>query len=554
MLLAQKKYLWIAISILMQLCICMFAGTCKKSFFCDEIYSYGLANSKSYTFIDPKSAEQYDHTGWVNEEYFKQYIEVGRSDSFSLDAAIKNQEQDVHPPFYYVLLYIVCFLFRGSFSKWTGLGLNYVILVLTDLILLYIASYIFSDIKKQLCVMMVWSCSAAGLSNILFIRMYLLLTCEMLAFAAIHVRVLRKKGSVDFEIRDNILLLLCVAIGGLTHYYFYPFVFFFSGCICIYLLVRKQIAALIKYTGFLLGGFLLALAVFPGTIRHLQEGYRVSEVLKNLSGREENVYAIYLHWADQAALGGCFKMLVLVFAAIMIWIAVNRYFFSFRILFDDVMKSFILRIKKVKRKWTDSYYLHLNLPVVFILLLLIAFAGFGIIAVKGSQIKHNRYIYPLYPMIALLFVCTASFCIRQLAVKKHEGKILYVISIWICLCSIRTYGIDFMYSDYEVFQDQAEQVRGNDCLLLYGDHWLDTYTALPLKQIYNETYFLHPSEIGELPRILRSRKTVDLVVVCLPDAYSNEDANKILVQIEEAGGYKGHHMVYHYYTQAYLLE
>ncbi|MCI8968862.1 MAG: hypothetical protein HFH75_15040 [Lachnospiraceae bacterium] len=51
--------------IIFQLILCVLMGTQKKNFFCDEIYSYGLANSEAYTFIDPETAKQYAETGWV---------------------------------------------------------------------------------------------------------------------------------------------------------------------------------------------------------------------------------------------------------------------------------------------------------------------------------------------------------------------------------------------------------------------------------------------------------------------------------------------------------
>lgn len=550
----KKERLWIAAAVILQLCICICAGRYKKSFFCDEIYSYGLANSASYAFIDPQSAEQYSETGWVDDGYFKQYVEVGSKDGFSLRAAFQNQKQDVHPPLYYCLLHAVCFLFRGSFSKWTGLGLNGLILMVTDLFLLYLTAWIFRDVRKQLLVMMLWSCSAAGLSNILFIRMYLLLTCEMLAFAAFHAKVLRRTGRWEFRIGDYGLLLLLVAMGGLTHYYFYPFVFFFSGCVCIYLLACRQTATMVRYALSLLGGFVLALTVFPATISHVQNSYRVTEVLDNLSGREEDVFTVYMRWVDQSAFGGSLKILAAVCAACIVWKCISRYFFSFHVRFDPLSQGFVLEVKKAERKCAGTWQVVLQPLYVFMGILFLSFAGFGAVAVKGSQIMQNRYIYPLYPVIVLLFVCIAVFCIRRTVAQKHEMKILLVVAVWMCVWSIRTYGIDFMYSDYGIYQEQAEQVRGSDCLLLYGDTWLDTYTAFPLKRIYDETYFLHPSEIQEVTQILELRKTKDPVVVCLPDACTREDAESILAQMEDAGGFQGHQMVYQYYTQAYLLQ
>lgn len=550
---AKKSNLYIIIFIIIQTGICIVAGTYKKSLFCDEIYSYGLANSEAYTFIDPETAQQYSSTGWVDDEYFKGYIEVDERNRLSFRAAFENQEKDVHPPLYYCLLHLVCWLFRGSFSKWTGIGMNILILFLTDLIFLFIAEYLYQDMKESVFAMMLWSCSAAGLSNILFIRMYLLLTYEILAFAALHIWWM-KKSRTGLKIRDYAALLLLTAAGGLTHYYFYLFVFFFSGVICIYLLFCRRIGEMLKYGFTLVGGGLLAVAVFPGTVAHIFEGYRGTEVWGNLSGREENVYAVYLKWVDQSIFGGCFWLLILALIIIAVWKGINRYFFRFRLEKDRLSQNLILHIQKTEKDSRGEYCMRLRPAVLFFLLMLFACTMFGVIAAKGSGLLSNRYIYPVYPVIAMGIVFMTVSGIRQMSGRKQENKILLVIVLLLCILSVRVYGIDFLYSDYEIFESQAEQIRGSDCLLYYGDEWLDVYTALPLKLIYDETYFLHPNEVEDLSDLLSARETEDPVVVCLPDRWTQEEAEEVLGQIMDAGGFSEYRMVYHYYTQAYLVE
>jgi len=548
----KTNRLYLAIIIVIQLGICIFAGTHKKNFFCDEIFSYGLANSEDYTFIDPQSAEQYSSTGWVDEKYFRQYIEVDGSSGLSFEAAFQNQEKDVHPPFYYCLLHIACWLFRGSFSKWTGIGLNLLVLVLTDLLLLYLADGLFRDVKKSAAAMMLWSCSAAGLSNILFIRMYLLLTCEMLAFAAVHARWVQGRGR--WKIKESAVLLLLTAAGGLTHYYFYLYVLFFSGMVCFVLLLCKKIGMMLRYGLTLAGGGLLALGIFPGTAAHIFQGYRGTEVWDNLSGREENVYGIYLKWVDQSMFGGCFWLLMLVCLAAVVWKGVQRYLFTFRLERDQHLQTMVLRIQKAEQKGRGEYCVEIRPVYLVFLLMLAASAMFGMAAAKGSNLLSNRYIYPVYPVIAVWVVMAVLFCIRQTVGRRYENGILAAVTVLLCVLSVRVYGIDFMYSDYAQHAGQAEQVRGTDCLLYYGDEWLDVYTSLPLKQIYDETYFLHPGEIEDISEILMRRGTEDPVVVCLPDQWAQEEAEGVLGRIMEAGGFTGYQMSYHYYTQAYLMQ
>lgn len=549
---ARKNKLYIMIAIVMQIGICLFAGTCKKSLFCDEIFSYGLANSEAYTFIDPETAEQYSAAGWVDEEYFTNYVEVDKG-GLSFQAAFQNQKRDVHPPLYYCLLHFVCWLFQGTFSKWTGIGLNLLFLIFADLIFLFIAEYLYQDIRKSVLAMMLWSCSAAGLSNILFIRMYLLLTCEILAFAALHVWWM-KKNRKELQRKDYAALLLLTAAGGLTHYYFYLFAFFFSGVICVWMLVCRRIGEMLKYGFALIGGGLLSVAVFPGTIAHIFGGYRGTQVWDNLSGREENVYAIYFRWVDQSMFGGCFWLLFLIFMIIAAWKGIGRYLFTCSVEKDALSQNMILHIRRTERAGRRECRVNIRPAALIFLLLLFACTMFGVIAAKGSDLISNRYIYPVYPVAAIGIVFIAGFCIRQIFGRNYENKIQIAVVMILCILSIRKYGIDFLYSNYEAYESQAEQVRGSDCLLYYGDEWLDVYTALPLKFIYDETYFLHPNEIEHLPEILHARKTENPVVVCLPDQWTQEEAQGMLDRIVEAGGFSGYQMVYQYYTQAYLMQ
>ena len=91
-------------------------------------------------------------------------------------------------------------------------------------------------------------------------------------------------------------------------------------------------------------------------------------------------------------------------------------------------------------------------------------------------------------------------------------------------------------------------------MLYYGPDWLDTYTALPLKFQYDETYFFNSEDIENLNEILNERSSYDDVVVCLPDKMSNQDATDILNKIISNTEYTTYQSMYHFYTQAYLLE
>ena len=61
---------------------------------------------------------------------------LGDNDRVAAGSVSYTQTRDVHPPLYYWLLNFVSSLVPGHFSMWIGLALNYVLYMLT-LVLLY---------------------------------------------------------------------------------------------------------------------------------------------------------------------------------------------------------------------------------------------------------------------------------------------------------------------------------------------------------------------------------------------------------------------------------
>ena len=62
--------------------------------------------------------------GWMtHDDYYDEFI-VMPGEGFRYGLVKQIQSWDVHPPVYYWVLHTVSSLFQGTFSKWTGLGIN----------------------------------------------------------------------------------------------------------------------------------------------------------------------------------------------------------------------------------------------------------------------------------------------------------------------------------------------------------------------------------------------------------------------------------------------
>lgn len=549
-----KCKLEITTIIFLQIILCILVGTQKKNFFCDEVYSYGLANSENYSFIDPETAKGYSETGWVDQDYFRNYIQVSSDIPFSFNAAFENQRNDVHPPLYYCILHIFSLLNGKNFSKWTGLSLNFITLIFTDILLLYISNYLMKNRRLSIIALLFWTFSGAGLSNILFIRMYMMLTCEMLAYVAIHIKFFEER---KISIKGIWGLLFIIMCGGLTHYYFYLFVACFSAPICIYFLFHKEIKKMFLYGINISAGVGLALCIFPEILNHIFFGYRGTEVIGNLShGRDSGIMETYFSLMNDSMFGGKFEFCLGIVILLVVMHFFVKYFISVSLTQDRNTNIVGIQFTKRDKIQFREIQFVLNNEFILEILLIFSYGLFALVAMKGSGLLHNRYLYPIYPIISLFTIKIINRVLSMFICSEYIKNIIISAScIVLCIESILGYGIDFMYSDYDKVYQQAQEIKGTDCLLYYGDGWLDVYTNFTLRLLHDETYIMRSEEINNIKDILFGRNTENNVTVCLPSGYSDEETKGILDKIIAQSGAQSYRQIYKYgYLQEWLIK
>lgn len=67
---------------------------------------------------------------------------------------------------------------------------------------------------------------------------------------------------------------IAMLLGALTHHYFIIFAFFLSAFSVLYLLLRRRFADAGIFSGVMLAGVGLSIAIFPATLSHIFSGYR----------------------------------------------------------------------------------------------------------------------------------------------------------------------------------------------------------------------------------------------------------------------------------------
>ena len=114
------------IIIIIQIIARVYVGNKKTYFHMDEAYSYGLMNYDKLNIADNEDF----FNNWHTKEYYSDYLEINKDEKYDFSQVYENQRDDVHPPIYYLLLRIAASFTIDSFSKWTGIILNIIMIII----------------------------------------------------------------------------------------------------------------------------------------------------------------------------------------------------------------------------------------------------------------------------------------------------------------------------------------------------------------------------------------------------------------------------------------
>jgi len=271
--------------IVLQSCIYICFGSKKNYLHMDEAYSLGLTHYKQVEILD--NLDFYDT--WHDGNYYLEYLIPksnggGHSD---LRKVYENQKNDVHPPFYYLLLRIAQMF--SSNLYWPGIMLNVIISGVESLFLFLLCKRFYQKEKykteKALFFTFLSSTSLAVISSVIYIRMYALTSLFVLMTSYYHLRLIEDED----KNKNYIGIFFSSFLGSLTHYYFLFYLFFLFIGTCVNLRKKKDIRNLKFYFLTILLAAISSLLLFPYSIQHMFFGYRGQGAIEKL-----------LNWTDIA--------------------------------------------------------------------------------------------------------------------------------------------------------------------------------------------------------------------------------------------------------------
>lgn len=496
--------------------LCMiYYGNAKQGYFVDELWSYGLANSyyHPHVYSDNALTER-----WVSGAYFSDYIKVLPEERFRYGSVLFNQTQDNHPPLFYIVLHTICSFFPNTFSKWYGIIPNMVYFAASMFLLFLLARRMFKSEWLALIPVIAYGFSGGAISNVIYIRMYVLLTVWVLALLNLHVKWIIGNRT---EQKDRILLIVVAYLGYMSHYYFFVVAFFTSVFYCLYLLANREKDNLIKYCIAMFLSLIAVAVTFPIAYVKLVFGERGNEAVHNFLTLGNLVEHAKRYWsiigeelfANTQNIVGMVIILCGLFTFIS-WMRRN-------LRNGQSVKSIFANIDAASKR-----------EFSVILCLLFVVFGYFIIIQKIAPYQVDRYVFGIYPEVTLLVLYFLYKIVIYWSSKKVSFAVVLILAIFFAISGASGKNVQYLYKEYANNVNIMREHAGEDCLYITNEYYKLTGNALELEYM-GRIFTEEPDRIKALAEELDSNKE-SLVV------YADESLNQeeILNRVCDAAGFR----------------
>ena len=174
---AIQEHYWMILATSVLLCTFVVIGTfrARTQPHMDEVFSYNLSNQYGFPLLH----QDYFHH-WHDGEYYRDALTVQPEERFDYRRVCYNLSLDVHPPLYYFSLHTICSLFPNQFSWWFAFSINIVFYIGSIILIFMIGNALGMAKSRSLLAAVFWGLSSAGINEVCFLRMYMMLTFIML--------------------------------------------------------------------------------------------------------------------------------------------------------------------------------------------------------------------------------------------------------------------------------------------------------------------------------------------------------------------------------------
>ncbi|MCM1179197.1 MAG: hypothetical protein NC347_02990 [Clostridium sp.] len=423
----------LTIFIILHIVFAVFLGRNKINFHYDEWLTFGLANN-TMGGVNIENGKIYQGFSLYND-----YLSVKNTERFDYEGVWENQANDVHPPFYYVVIHTICSVFPEQSSKWFGILPNIFFMACIDILLFLLAKCILKDEWLSFVTVLAAGTNMLAMNMVIFIRMYEMVTFFIVCTSLLFSAYLKKDKDWKFYIGCYI----CAVGGTMTHYYFLIYLFFLCLFFGAHLLMHRKWQEIWRFllTYIVAGGS--CVLIFPDMIKQIfggsdrgKQAFSAIQTFQNY-GKYLGEYCEIL---NTCLFGGVFLWMLIAFCCMVFW----------------------LFYKKRLGTWTAK----VDLAPVMLL-----FTGvlYVMLIAKIAPYRTDRYIMPVGWIFILVFV----WLIRDLSAVmgitgkgRVNGGILLLL-LFMAFNSLRISDWKYKY-DYQNDRERFDIVEEyKDCSVLY---------------------------------------------------------------------------------------
>ena len=428
-----KRHLPFLVCLLAVLSVSLHFCLWKSGMFIDEIYTFGLSNSSYMPFIGDGSGDRIAEQTLTYDDFYD-YLAVTEGETrFDAGSVYYNQVRDVHPPLYYWILNFCSSLVSGHFSKWIGLIPDLIIYLGAIALLYALGLELFGSEHIAAATALLYGLSQVGLSTMLMIRMYVLVTFLTVLLALLVTRELRAPAR-----RKELAVACAIFLGLMTQYYFVFYAFFLCAAAVIVLLCRKEWKAAGCFTLFSFLAVGLMLLCFPSVFNQIA-GNRLgpeSDPLSNL----RNISA----WVGR---------LRYYFGQIRVGLTVTAGVAGLSLLLWLIF-SFIHKESRLhKADWQFLILLLPVIPTVFVPAIV-------------SPVLEGRYIYNIMPVCVLAAGFSIQAYCRHLEIRRIR-EYCAVFATLALVWSLRTVP-DYIYDEHRNYNALVGEHADAPCVYITG--------------------------------------------------------------------------------------
>ncbi len=496
----------------------------KKGWFLDEVYTYGLSNSHYAPFVrDLKSGNMVDAI--YDRTELTDYLSVQDNERFDIGSVWYNQQQDVHPPLYYLLVNFCSSLFPESYSKWLVLVPNLLIQLLTACVLFRLLLDLTDRVETSIFATLLYAISTTGIETVIYARMYVLLTLLTVLLALNLNRLLD-----DWNLWRVLGISVLITLGMLTQYYFVFYAFFSCLACLLVLLARRDFRHALVFCVLGVSGVALFVVIWPAVITH---------VLTGQAGGPSGTGVL----ASLLAFGNYPHKLLIYAYYILKGMPVGA------VLWALSLASLPMLVHLRRKRFPDDA--HIPYSKLFVVVVP-AFVTL-VVAAVASPYEHLRYVYNVCP---LFFVALGvHLSLLEGTAPTRTLRVGFSTAVMLTLLGSAVWQPEYLYPQQATYEAELAPYQDDPCVFLDNNHIVPLTQEIPRLLAFDEVYVTDDPSSERLADYIEQRDSTDVVVyVSLfgeHDSYNTGDAANTMA---EALGYQDVVPLYAYdHVRAYLL-